>query len=55
MNEAYKIKTETLSNTVKKLNSEISNLKRQLKIQIKLHKDMENAIASQREMSDHYG
>ena len=31
-NEAYKIKIEALSNTVNKLNNEISNLKGQLKI-----------------------
>ena len=42
--EAYKIKIETLSNTVNKLNSEISNLKGQLKIQTKQHDDMKTLL-----------
>ena len=55
INEAYKIKIETLSNTVNKLNSDILNMKGQLKIQPKQHNDMKNTIATQSEMSDHDG
>ena len=53
LNEAYKVKIETLSNTVNKLNSEISKLKGQLKIRTEQHNDMKNTIATQSEMSGH--
>ena len=53
INKAYKIKIEILSNTVNKLNSEISNLKGQLKIQTKQH--IENTIVTQSETPEHDG
>ena len=55
INEAYKTKIETLSNTVNKFNCEISNLKGPLKIQTKQQNDMKDTIATQSETSDHDG